>query len=87
MTIKFIDFAPEATKKTTFIFTTTDVKSFQSAVDQSNEWVSNNDVEVINIETVVLPQIHSEEGTTDSMLTTSGEMMSNWYQFIRVWYK
>ena len=46
-------------------------------------------VDVVNVETVVLPNIWSqyEEGTTDPALHTSGDMASQWNQFIRVWYR
>ncbi len=83
-TISFKDFAPQITKKGFF---TTEMESFQQALDAANAWIGEHSVEVINIETVVLPEIWREDGTTDTSLTTSGEMMSSWHQFIRVWYR
>ena len=55
----------------------------------ANEWIAENGVDVVNIETVVLPEIweKDEEGTTDVDIRTSGECSSYWHQFIRVWYK
>ncbi len=87
MAILFKDFAPAATKKQTLIFVTTTVGSFEDAVMRANRWVDERSVDVINVETVVLPEMHSEDGTTDTELTTSGEMRSQWYQFVRVWYR
>lgn len=87
MTIEFKDFAPAATEHRALIFSSRTIDTFQSALDEANAWIDRNSIEVLNIETVVLPEMHSEEGTTDTDLTTSGEMMSSWYQFIRVWYK
>ena len=85
--IKFQDFAPQVTVTQGIVFSSRSVDTFQSALDEANAWISRHAIEVLNIETVVLPEMHSEEGTTDTDLTTSGEMMSSWYQFIRVWYK
>ena len=87
MEIQFKDFAPEAVESKAFIFTSRTIGTFQSALDEANRWVNQNGIDVMNIETVLLPEMHSEDGTTDTDLTTSGEMRSSWYQFIRVWYK
>lgn len=86
MPIKFKDFAPKVIKETKFIFTSATVGTFQSALDEANLWISKNSIDVINIETVLLPEMHNEDRTTDTDLTTSGEMRSSWYQFIRIWY-
>ncbi len=82
--IRFKDFAPQITKQGFF---KKEFQSFDEAVSAVNDWVSRHQVDVINIETVVLPEMWSEEGTTDTNLTTSGDMMNSWYQFIRLWYK
>ena len=82
--IMFKDFAPQVTKKSFF---SVKLQSFQEAVGAANEWIEDSNIDVVNIETVVLPEIWREEGTTDTNLTTSGDMMNTWYQFIRVWYR
>jgi hypothetical protein len=81
--IEFKDFAPQIKKKGIF---RTDFQTFAEALSAANEWIAANQIDVVNIETVVLPKIWSEDGTTDTDLTTSGEMMSSWCQFIRIWY-
>ncbi|MHC4118425.1 MAG: hypothetical protein ACYSWO_13070 [Planctomycetota bacterium] len=81
--IRFKDFAPQIKKKGFF---KTDFQTFEQALAAANEWVAGNRIDVINIETVVLPEMWREGGTTDTHLTTSAEMMSSWHQFIRVWY-
>ena len=81
--IEFKDFAPQIKKKGFF---KTDFQTFEEALSAANEWIAGNQIDVVTIETVVLPEIWSEDGTTDTDLTTSGEMMSSWYQFIRIWY-
>ena len=58
---------------------------FEAAVAAANEWLAENHVRVINLETVVLPNIWSpfEDGTTDSSLGTRGGAPSHWHQFLR----
>lgn len=65
------------------------MESTRDALNRANEWAKTSGVEVINIETVVLPNIHrrGEEGTEDPQLRTSVENSNEWYQFIRVWYR
>ena len=85
--IAYQDFVPRLLEPAGFL-TPAEHDSFDSALDAANEWISTHSIRVINIETVVLPNIWSrhEEGSTDTSLGTSGESPSQWYQFIRVWY-
>ena len=65
-------------------------QSFESAVEDANAWVSaQTNVQVLNVETVVLPNIYQdrEKGSTDSALRMRGERSDSWHQFVRVWYK
>ncbi len=66
-----------------------EMESTRDALARANEWVEQNKIDVINVETVVLPNIHrrGEEGTEDPQLRTSVENCNEWYQFIRVWYR
>ena len=52
-------------------------------------WIDEQHIDVINVETVVLPNIYArkEEGTADVDLKTSGEISTTWHQFFRVWYR
>ena len=86
--IKNIDFTPKVTKKGG-LFKSTEMEKFQDMVNLMNEWINKNNPDVVNIETVLLPNIHDsdEEGSEDTMLGTGRESSSQWYQFIRVWYK
>ena len=86
--IKNIDFTPKITKKGGF-FRSTEMERFNDVVKQMNEWIDENEPEIVNIETVVLPNIHDpeEEGSEDTMLGADGQNASMWYQFIRLWYK
>jgi hypothetical protein len=63
--------------------------TFESAVEAAGVWIEHESVQVVSIETVVLPNIweSEEEGSADPALRTSGEVSSKWHQFIRVWYR
>lgn len=79
----FKDFAPQVVKKGFF---ETDYESFEKALDAANAWIRDHNIEVLNIETVVLPDMWIGDRTTD-MAYTFSESGSYWYQFLRVWYK
>ena len=86
--IQFRDFVPEmlAAPK---LFKAGEYESMEAALAAANAWIKEFDIKIINVETVVLPNIWSryEEGTADVALGTSGEMPSHWHQFVRVWYQ
>ena len=76
--IKCKDFVPEIIKKGGF-FTVAKAQEFQACLDQANEWISNHQIDVINIETIDLPNIHIEleEGSMDTNLETLGDTASS----------
>jgi hypothetical protein len=86
--IKNKDFVPEIITKGGF-FTTAKAEEFQTCLDQANQWISENNIDLVTFETVVLPNMHDhlEEGSMDTNLDTIGDTTSSWNQFIRVWYK
>ena len=86
--IKNIDFTPQITRKGGF-FKSDEIENFESTVAQMNEWIEANKPDIINVETVVLPNIHDsdEEGSGDTMLRTGKDGVSHWYQLIRIWYR
>ena len=86
--IQHIDFAPKVTRKGGR-FKATQIEDFNTLMAAMNEWIASNDCEIINVETVLLPNIYDsdEEGSEDTMLGTGRESSSHWYQLIRVWYK
>lgn len=85
--IKVKDFVPEKAKGG--LFKSSKIEKFEDIIKEMNEWIASEKPDVINIETVLLPNIHDseEEGSQDTELWTGGESSSNWYQLIRVWYK
>jgi hypothetical protein len=44
-------------------------------------------VRVINVETVVLPNIAGVDDASKIEIRTSGEISSYWYQVIRIWHE
>lgn len=86
--IRYKDFTPRQTAKGG-IFKAPTYEELSQTLATANAWIAEKQIKVINIETVVLPNMHNmgEEGSEDVQLHTSGEMGTYWYQFIRVWYQ
>ncbi len=86
--IEYRDFIPQQTEGPGF-FSTARYESFDAALDSANEFVSSQSARILNVETVVLPNVWNadEGGTTDASIRTSGDVSSTWHQFIRVWYE
>ncbi|WP_413167393.1 hypothetical protein ACL6C3_11990 [Capilliphycus salinus ALCB114379] len=93
--IQFKDFAPRIIERGPF-GGASDYESFSEVVSAVNQWIENTTIQVINVETVVLPD--RIEGTSDGDygLTTSNAfhpvMISqglaiNCFQCVRVWYR
>ncbi|HEY1172665.1 MAG TPA: hypothetical protein VGH19_14950 [Verrucomicrobiae bacterium] len=85
MKIAFQDFTP--TYETKGFFSSTTYEPLQDCLQRANEWIEAENPNIINIETVVLPNLWNkgEEGSEDPSLF-SGDY-SSWHQFIRIWYK
>lgn len=64
-------------------------ESFDACVLAAREWIDREHVEVINLETVVLPNMYDPDqtGSIDTDLVSSKESKTHWYQFLRVWYR
>ena len=86
--IGFMDFAPRMVRPGA-LFRLAEYEALQQAVAAANQWVRHYGVSVLNVETVVLPNIYrsGEQGSADPHLVTSGEMRSEWFQVVRVWYE
>ncbi len=86
--IAFKDFVPQELESPR-IFSAGKYALVDQAVEAANDWIRQNGVKVLNVETVVLPNMTNsgEEGTGDAKLRVAGsDMASDWYQFVRVWY-
>lgn len=86
--IDYKDFIPRQTAGPGF-FSSAEYQTFDAAVLAANKFVDTQSVRVLNIETVVLPNVWApgEDGTTDPSIRTSGDFPATWHQFVRVWYE
>ena len=86
--IAYRDFIPRQTEEPGF-FSDARYESFDAALRAASTFVADGSLKVLNIETVVLPNVWdtAEEGTRDVSIRTSGDVASTWHQFIRVWYE
>jgi hypothetical protein len=90
----FRDFAPKQKRPSGF-FQSAEYDNLMDAVIQANRWVVEHRVRVLNIETVVLPNILEKEKAKGKEATMEGSVATyegishynHWYQFIRVWYE
>ena len=84
--IAFKDFVPTASTTGGF-FSQAQYERLEQTVRRANDWIKASQKKIVNVETVVLPNIHLpyEDGSTDPELRTSEG--GNWHQFIRVWYE
>ena len=86
--IAYKDFVPKLVREPGLI-KGVEFESFEEAVEAAREWIAREGIEPINVETVVLPNIHAagEEGSEDTSLRTDGKSGSHWYQLVRIWYE
>ena len=93
--IKFNDFAPRITKRGPF-GGPSEYESFSDVVSVANQWIENSTIQVMNVETVVLPD--SLESTSDGVygvaigngfypVMVSQGLTINCFQCVRVWYR
>ena len=75
------DFVPKTLSNKWF---DSQVDSFDSAVAAANEWIEQEHIDVINIETIVIPVRNDDETETASIAVDLGYTLR---QFIRVWYR
>ena len=83
MRLRYRDFVPETVRSGFF---TSDYESLHRVVLRVNEWLEKEQVSVVNIETVLLPNLRSALDASESGIRTSGEASSRWFQVVRVWY-
>jgi hypothetical protein len=64
-------------------------ESLDETLAAANSWILANAVDVLNVETIILPNSYSAKrhGTNDPEMITQSEFAIAWSQFIRVWYR
>ncbi|MDX1972502.1 MAG: hypothetical protein SFY68_08235 [Candidatus Sumerlaeia bacterium] len=83
MPLHYTDFFPTMLKSGFF---STEHEALPATVARANDWIAQNGVRILNVETVVLPNITKAEDASRVGIRTSGEAGSYWYQVVRVWY-
>jgi len=84
MAIVFKDFFPQVTHSG---FLANEYESFEQVVQRANLWMQHSGVPVLNVETLVLPNVSNEAEARQTNIRTSGELGSYWRQILRVWYE
>lgn len=95
-TIEFTDFRPAATTPGNFLVSTKH-EPLTKTLEKVNAWVCRESIEVVNIETLLLPNLDEDSGhwfnegteinhSHSARIRTAGEVRSHWYQVIRVWH-
>ncbi|MDP1560724.1 MAG: hypothetical protein Q8M16_04950 [Pirellulaceae bacterium] len=86
--LRYLDFVPRQVKAPGLI-TEGRYENFDAAVEAANRWLDEQRVQLLQLETVVLPNLWNdwEEGTKDGSISTSGDAPSRWHQFLRIWYQ
>jgi hypothetical protein len=84
MGIGYRDFFPAVIKSG---FLSKEFEELAATVERANEWIASTQVQIINVETVVLPNIQNVTDAGKEGIRTSGDVSSYWYQVVRVWYR
>ncbi|MBW4629754.1 MAG: hypothetical protein KME49_30650 [Brasilonema octagenarum HA4186-MV1] len=93
--IQYKDFAPRITKRGPF-GGPSEYELFSEVVSEVNQWIASTTIQVINVETVVLPD--SLKSTSDGVygvtvgngvypVMISQGVTVNCFQCVRVWYR
>ncbi|RAM52596.1 MAG: hypothetical protein C6Y22_05405 [Hapalosiphonaceae cyanobacterium JJU2] len=93
--IQYKDFAPRITKRGSF-GGPSEYEFFSEVVSEVNQWIASTTIQVINVETVVLPD--SLKSTSDAVygvtvsngvypVMISQGVTVNCFQCVRVWYR
>ncbi|MBD2067563.1 hypothetical protein H6F93_08455 [Leptolyngbya sp. FACHB-671] len=84
--IKYKDFAPQATAWG-FLGRPTEVEPFSAVVSAMNQWIEHNPIQVINVETVVLPKYSSQDMNDGLYVAEYSAGSVSWHQCVRIWYR
>lgn len=83
--IKFRDFSPPV--KELGLLGRPRLAPFERAVESANGWIEAFHIDVLNVETVVLPNAYKDTATGEAELDENPERDTRWYQIVRVWYR
>jgi hypothetical protein len=92
--LRYKDFAPRVLEEAALL-SRPKYDTFEHAVEAAAAWIKDNNLDVINIETVVLPNIgtarmmdpEAPRATNSPVLDDYGARYGSWYQIVRVWHR
>ncbi len=86
--IAYRDFAPTQVSAPG-LFKAATYETLDQALAAANSWIQSNDIHVLNVETVVLPNLHAlnDKGTSAPSLVLQPGFAEAWSQFFRIWYR
>lgn len=86
--IAYRDFAPTQTSSAG-LFKTATYETLDQVLAAANAWIQTNNINVLNVETVVLPNLHvsNDKGTSAPSQVLQPGFAEAWNQFIRIWYR
>lgn len=82
MSLQFKDFVPAVVSGNFF---NSEYATVEETVQRANDWIAENKVRVINVETILRPASIDDEPSDGSKVSFAAQT-NDWYQFIRVWY-
>eukprot|EP00164_Ancoracysta_twista_P000647 GFYU01000859.1.p1 GENE.GFYU01000859.1~~GFYU01000859.1.p1 ORF type:complete len:133 (+),score=33.40 GFYU01000859.1:102-500(+) len=95
--ISFRDFVPSQKEAYSFLgINVTNFETLSQSLAAANVWIEEAGVNVINVETVVLPSMFGKDHeeakkiqtpTLNCAFTSYYNYDTTWYQFVRVWYE
>jgi hypothetical protein len=85
--LAYKDFAPKQISAAGLL-KAAEYESLDDTVAAANAWIQSQNIDVIHVETVVLPNLGSShsKGTSDPNCLAPN-LGSLWNQFVRVWYR
>jgi len=86
--IAYRDFVPTQISAPA-LFKLAKYESLDETLEAANAWIRTNSINVLNVETVVLPNLCApySEGTADPNLVLQPGFAESWNQFFRIWYR
>jgi hypothetical protein len=85
--IAFKDFRPRETAPARPPYVDAAFAPFETAVEEANEWIRRSGVDVIHVETLVLPSLELADVTGSTFPRINVYAQSSWYQLVRLWYR
>lgn len=82
MKIQYKDFFPKVKSEGLLA---NEYETLQETLIQANNWLAKETINLVNIETVLLPRVRTEEEASTNDLFT-GNYTTHWSQVIRIWY-